>query len=105
MAQAGDKDALLYNFSPLQSAQTLIAAKTVPTPPVVKDPVTVGYLMAVDHSALFVAVKDYQYLNDTYGIELKPQDPTKAKPDVADFIVNGQKVAEVNLVSASAGPR
>ena len=101
---AGDKDALLYNFSPYQSAQTLIAAKTVPTPPIVKDPVTVGYLMAVDHSALFVAVKDYQYFNDTYGIELKPQDPTKAKPDVADFIVNGQKVAEVNLVSASAGP-
>ncbi|MGD0080026.1 MAG: ABC transporter substrate-binding protein [Methanoregula sp.] len=101
---AGDKESLLYNFSPYQSAETIIATKNVPTPPVVKAPVTVGYLMAVDHSALFVAVKNYQYFNDTYGIELKPQDPTKAKPDVADLIVNGQKVAEVHLVSASAGP-
>jgi len=101
---AGDKESLLYNFTPYQNAQTIIATKNVTTPPVIKDPVTVGYLMAVDHSALFVAVKDYQYFNDTYGIELKPQDPTKAKPDVADFIVNGQKVAEVHLVSASAGP-
>ena len=101
---AGDKESLLYNFSPYQSAETIIATKNVPAPPVVKAPVTVGYLMAVDHSALFVAVKNYQYFNDTYGIELKPQDPTKAKPDVADFIVNGQKVAEVHLVSASAGP-
>ena len=101
---AGDKDSLLYNFAPYQSAKTIVLTKKVTTPAVVKDPITVGYLMAVDHSALFVAVKNYQYFNDTYGIELKPQDPTKAKPDVADFIVNGQKVAEVNLVSASAGP-
>jgi NitT/TauT family transport system substrate-binding protein len=101
---AGDKESLLYNFTPYQNAQAIIATKTVTTPPAVKEPVTVGYLMAVDHSALFVAVKNYQYFNDTYGIALKPEDPTKAKPDVADFIVNGQKVAEVHLVSASAGP-
>ena len=100
----GDKESLLYNFTPYRNAQVIIASKNVTTPPVVKDPVTVGYLMAVDHSALFVAVKDYQYFNDTYGIELKPQDPTKAKPDVADFIVNGQEIAVVHLVSASAGP-
>jgi NitT/TauT family transport system substrate-binding protein len=101
---AGDKNSLLYNFAPYESAKTIIATKKVTTPVVVKDPVTVGYLMAVDHSALFVAVKKYQYFNDTYGIALVPQDPTKAKPDVADFIVNGQKVAEVKFVSASAGP-
>ena len=99
-----DRDTLLYNFQPYQSATAIIAAKKVTTPATVQSPVTVGYLMAVDHSALFVAVKDWQYFNDTYGIALKPEDLTKAKPDVADFIVNGQKVATVNLVSANAGP-
>jgi ABC-type nitrate/sulfonate/bicarbonate transport system substrate-binding protein len=99
-----DQETLLYNFQPYQSATAIIAAKNVTTPTTVQSPVTVGYLMALDHSALFVAVKDWQYFNDTYGIALKPEDLTKAKPDVADFIVNGQKVATVNLVSANAGP-
>jgi len=101
---SADRNTLLYDFTPYQSAKTIIATKNVITPAAVKTPVTVGYLMAVDHSALFVAVKNWQYFNDTYGIALRPQDPTKAKPDVADFIVNGQKVAEVHLVSAAAGP-
>jgi len=69
---AGDKATQLYNFAPYQSAKTIIATKKVKTPAAVKEPVTVGYLMAVDHSALFVAVKNYQYFNDTYGIALKP---------------------------------
>ncbi len=103
-ATAGERATLLYNFAPYQTAKTIIATKKVPTPAVVKEPITVGYLLAVDHSALFVAVKNYQYFNDTYGITLEPQDPSKAKPDVADFMVNGIKVAEVKLVSASAGP-
>jgi NitT/TauT family transport system substrate-binding protein len=101
---SADRNTLLYNFAPYQSAKTMIASKKITTPAAVKGPVTVGYLLAVDHSALFVAVKNYQYFNDTYGFELKPQDPTKAKPDVADFIVNGQKIAEVHFVSAAAGP-
>ena len=101
---AGDRASLLYNFAPYQNAKTIIATKKLTTPAVVKEPITVGYILAVDHSALFVAVKNYQYFNDTYGIALKPQDPTMAKPDVADFIVNGKKVAEVKLVSAAAGP-
>ena len=101
---SADRNTLLYNFAPYESAKTIVASKKITTPAAVKDPVTVGYLLAVDHSALFVAVKNYQYFNDTYGFELKPQDPTKAKPDVADFIVNGQKIAEVHFVSASAGP-
>jgi ABC-type nitrate/sulfonate/bicarbonate transport system substrate-binding protein len=99
-----DETKLLYNFQPYQNANTIITAKKITTPATIKDPVTVGYLMAVDHSALFVAVKNWQYFNDTYGIALKPQDLSKAKPDVADFIVNGQKIAEVKLVSAAAGP-
>ena len=101
---SSDRDAVLYNFQPYQSAAAIIAAKNVTTPAPVQNTVTVGYLMAVDHSALFVAVKDWQYFNDTYGIALKPEDLTKAKPDVADFLVNGQKVATVNLVPANAGP-
>ena len=101
---SADRNTLLYNFAPYQGAESIVARKSITTPAAVKDPVTVGYLLAVDHSALFVAVKDWQYFNDTYGIALKPQDATKAKPDVADFMVNGQKIAEVHLVSASAGP-
>ncbi|MGA2162222.1 MAG: ABC transporter substrate-binding protein [Methanoregula sp.] len=101
---SSDRDAVLYNFQPYQSASAIIAAKNVTTPAPLQNTVNVGYLMALDHSALFVAVKDWQYFNDTYGIALKPEDLTKAKPDVADFLVNGQKVATVKLVSANAGP-
>ncbi|WP_440950543.1 ABC transporter substrate-binding protein [Methanosphaerula subterraneus] len=101
---SADRNTLLYNFAPYQSAQTIVVNRNMATPAVVKEPVTVGYLLAVDHSALFVAVKNWQYFNDTYGIALKPQNPTMGKPDGADFIVNGRKVAEVRLISASAGP-
>jgi NitT/TauT family transport system substrate-binding protein len=101
---SSDRDAVLYNFQPYQNAEAIIAAKNVTTPTPLQNTVNVGYLMAVDHSALFVAVKDWQYFNDTYGIALKPEDLTAAKPAVADFLVNGQKVATVNLVPANAGP-
>ncbi len=101
---SSEPDAVLYNFQPYQTAQAIITAKNVTTPAPLKNTVSVGYLMALDHSALFVAVKDWQYFNDTYGIALKPEDLTAAKPTVADFLVNGQKVATVNLVPANAGP-
>ena len=101
---SSDRDAVLYNFQPYQSASAIIAAKNVTTPAPLQNTVNVGYLMALDHSALFVAVKDWQYFNDTYGIALKPEDMTAAKPAVADFLVNGQKIATVNLVPANAGP-
>jgi NitT/TauT family transport system substrate-binding protein len=58
------------------------------------------------HSApLIVAVKKYQYFNDTYGVALVPRDPSKARPDMCDLVVNGQKIAEVNLVGGDAGPQ
>lgn len=104
VANSTDQDAVLYNFQPYTSAEAILAAKNVTTPAPVQNTVGVGYLLALDHSALFVAVKDWQYFNDTYGIALKPEDLTAAKPSVADFMVNGQKVATVNLVPANAGP-
>lgn len=104
VANSTDQNAVLYNFQPYTSAEAILASKNVTTPAPVKNTVGVGYLLALDHSALFVAVKDWQYFNDTYGITLKPEDLTAAKPSVADFMVNGQKVATVNLVSANAGP-
>jgi NitT/TauT family transport system substrate-binding protein len=104
VANSTSQDAVLYNFQPYTSATAILSSKNVPTPATIQNTVGVGYLNAVDHSALFVAVKNWQYFNDTYGISLKPEDLTKAKPDVADFIVNGQKVATVNLVPANAGP-
>ncbi|ABS55255.1 hypothetical protein Mboo_0737 [Methanoregula boonei 6A8] len=104
VANSTNQDAVLYNFQPYTSATSILASKNVPTPAPIQNTVGVGYLNAVDHSALFVAVKNWQYFNDTYGIALKPEDLTKAKPDVADFMVNGQKIATVNLVPANAGP-
>jgi NitT/TauT family transport system substrate-binding protein len=104
VANSSNQDSVLYNFQPYTSATAILASKTVPTPALIQNTVGVGYLNAVDHSALFVAVKNWQYFNDTYGIALKPEDLTAAKPAVADFLVNGQKVATVNLVPANAGP-
>ena len=104
VANSSSQDAVLYNFQPYTSATAIIASKNVTTTAPVQNTVGVGYLNAVDHSALFVAVKNWQYFNDTYGIALKPEDLTAAKPSVADFLVNGRKVATVNLVPANAGP-
>jgi NitT/TauT family transport system substrate-binding protein len=52
---------------------------------------------------LFVAVKKWQYFNDTYGIALKPRDPTQNRPEIVDLIVNGKPVAEIKLISAEFG--
>lgn len=62
----------------------------------------VGYLM-IDHQApLFAAIKNWRYFNDRYGIALKPQD-NATRPQVLDLVVKGEKVAEVELVTAPTG--
>ena len=103
-ASADQRPALLYDFGPYAAARQQVAVKQIATPPKATGPVSLGYLLAVDHAALFVAVRDWQYFNDTYGIALRPRDATKSRPDVADLIVNGVTVAEVRLVTADAGP-
>lgn len=99
-------DSMLFNFGPYQNATTMINQKQFTTPAKIDGQISVGYLKSDLHSAgLLVAIKKWQYMSDTYGIALKPQDVTQAKPEVCDLIVNGQKVAEVKLVAADAGPQ
>ncbi len=99
-------NSLLFNFGPYQNATTMINQKKFVTPAKIDGQIGIGYLKGDMHSAgLLVAIKKWQYMSDTYGIALKPQDPTQAKPEICDLIVNGQKVAEVKLIAADAGPQ
>ena len=98
-------DEILFDFGPYESATQMIAQKSIVTPAKLSTPITLGYLKADMHSGgLLVAIKKHQWMNDTYGIMLKPRNVAEAKPDICDLIVNGQTVAEVRLVSANAGP-
>ncbi|HXW98997.1 MAG TPA: ABC transporter substrate-binding protein, partial [Methanomicrobiales archaeon] len=47
----------------------------------------------------------WQYFNSTYGVALVPQDPSLAKPDLVDLLVNGKKIATLRLVPGDAGPQ
>jgi len=99
---------LLFDSSPYDAAVAMINSGKITTPAPAKDPIGVGYLMSDHDAALFVATKNWQYFNDKYGICIKPRDTATtaaSRPDVADLIVNGQKVAELRLVSGDAGPQ
>ncbi|MCE5298893.1 MAG: ABC transporter substrate-binding protein [Methanoregulaceae archaeon] len=96
---------LLFDSKPYDSADSMIQSGVITTPAVQSKPIGLGYLMSDHHAALFVAVKNWKYFEDTYGIAIKPRDLTASRPDVADLIVNGQPVAELRLVSADAGPQ
>jgi ABC-type nitrate/sulfonate/bicarbonate transport system substrate-binding protein len=96
---------LLFDTRPYYAADAMIQAGTIITPPVQEKPVPVGYLMSDHDAALFVAVKNWKYFEDTYGIAIKPRDLAASRPDVADLVVNGQRVAEIRLVPADAGPQ
>ncbi len=98
-------DEILFDFGPYESASQMIAQKNIVTPATLSKPVTLGYLKADMHSGgLLVAIKKYQWMNDNYGIMLKPRNVAEAKPEVCDLVVNGQTVGEVRLISANAGP-
>lgn len=96
---------LLFDSSPYTAAEKMVSSGRITTPSPVSSPAGVGYLMSDHHAALFVAIKKWQYFNDTYGICIKPQNTAASRPDAADLIVNGQKVAELTLISGDAGPQ
>jgi NitT/TauT family transport system substrate-binding protein len=96
---------ILFDTQPYTAARAMIDAGAITTPPKVTRKLGIGYLMSDHDAALFVAVKKWQYFNDTYGVALRPQDPSKTRPDLVDLIVNGQKVAEIVLVPGDAGPQ
>ena len=99
-------DALLFDFGPYGSAKKMIDAKHIVTPAKMNKQVGIGYLKGDMHGgSLIIAVKEWQYFNDTYGIAIKPRDLNAAKPEICDLIVNGVPVAELRLVTADAGPQ
>jgi hypothetical protein len=103
---ASDMDSVLFDFGPYQKANQMIAENKIMTPPKMNTPLGVGYLKGDMHgAAIMIAVKEWKYFNDTYGIAIKPRDLNAARPDTADLIVNGVPVAEINLVAADAGPQ
>ena len=105
-ATGADLDAKLFAFGPYQDAKQQLASGTLKTPKKVTTPITIGYLNGDMHSAaLAIALKKWQYFNDTYGVALKPRDATQTRPDTADLIVNGVPVAEIKLVGGDAGPQ
>jgi NitT/TauT family transport system substrate-binding protein len=64
--------------------------------------IRIGYLM-IDHQApLFAAVKNWRYFQERYGIALKSVEDLK-RPRYLELMINGQKAADVELISAPTG--
>jgi len=105
-ATPDQRAAMIFNFGPYRAARAMVDNKKVVTPAPLAKPFAIGYLNGDMHSAsLIVAVKKYQYFNDTYGVALVPRDPAKSQPDICDLGVNGKKIAEVKLIGGDAGPQ
>lgn len=103
---AANMDATLFDFSSYRAAKNMINEKKIVTPAKVKKQIGIGYLKGDIHCApLLIAIKEWKYFNDTYGIAIKPRDPGAARPEICDLIVNGVPVAELKLVTADAGPQ
>lgn len=100
-----ESKALLFNTGPYMRAAAMVNSSSITTPPVVSNRLSIGYLLSDHDAALFVAIKDWEYFNQTYGIALKPRTMTGSRPDLADLIVNGKPVATFRLISADAGPQ
>jgi ABC-type nitrate/sulfonate/bicarbonate transport system substrate-binding protein len=105
-ATADQLDAELFAFGPYENAKQQLAQGHIKTPPKATRQITIGYLNGDMHSAaLHIALKKWQYFNDTYGVTLKPRDLTQTRPEIADLIVNGVTIAEIKLVGGDAGPQ
>ena len=105
LMSASDAEAksILFDSTPYENAKQMIQNKKIITPAKATRQLGYGYLLSDHDTMLFVAVKKWQYFNDTYGIALKPRDPTQNRPEIVDLIVNGQPVAEIKLISAEFG--
>ncbi|GEM_PF-188784 len=104
-ASPEERDAMIFNFKPYESAKAMVEKGYITTPNKVEKQVSLGYLMSDHDTPLFVAIKNWQYFNDKYHIALKPVDPTASRPDVVELIVNGDNIANIRLISADAGPQ
>jgi NitT/TauT family transport system substrate-binding protein len=92
----------LFDPRPYSTARAMIPSGKIISPRPMQQRLLIGYLM-IDHQApLFAAVKNWKYFNDRYGIALKPQGDAN-RPSMLDLVVEGEKVAEVELVTAPTG--
>ncbi len=96
-------DTKLFDFGPYEAGLAMVEAGEIKTPPKLTRPVSLGYLPSDHDAPLFVAVKEWEYFNDNYGIALKPRADVPGKVEVADLIVNDVVVAEVRLVLGEGG--
>jgi NitT/TauT family transport system substrate-binding protein len=65
--------------------------------------IRIGYLM-IDHQApLFVAIRRWREFQEGHDIALRPQHEERKRPGVFDLLVEGEKVAEVELVATATG--
>jgi len=93
----------LYDFSHYEAARAMVDAGEITTPPKRTRPISIGYLPSDHDAPLFVAVKDWEYFNENFGIALKPRTTAPGKVDVVDLIVNGEIITEVRLVQGDGG--
>jgi NitT/TauT family transport system substrate-binding protein len=95
-ASDADAKSILFDSTNYDNAVKMIQNKKIITPKKETKQLGFGYLLSDHDTMLFVAVKNWKYFNDTYGIALKPRDPAQTRPEIADLIVNGVPVARSN---------
>lgn len=102
-SSGSQRDALLYNFGPYEAVKNVTGPGQVAVPAGEAKKIAIGYLLSDHDAPLFVAIRDWQYFNDTYGVALKPVGDNIGKVENAELLVNGQKVADVQLVKGDSG--
>lgn len=102
-ASQAERNNLLYNFGPYENAKANIKDSKNPLPTGGTGKITIGYLLSDHDAPLFVAIKEWQYFNDNFGIALRPSEETEGKVENAELVVNGQKIADVQLVKGESG--
>ncbi|MDQ1261538.1 MAG: hypothetical protein QG575_719 [Euryarchaeota archaeon] len=68
----------------------------------VNNTIRIGYLMNDHQAPLFAAIKNWRDFQKRYGIALKPALDLK-RPRYLELMINGQKAADVELISAPTG--
>jgi len=102
---ANESHSILFDFDSYERAKAMVANMSITGPSKPVKNFAIGYLPSDHDAALFVAVADWKYFEETYGAALKPRDVNAAKADVVDLMVNGTKIAEVQLVKGEGGPQ
>jgi ABC-type nitrate/sulfonate/bicarbonate transport system substrate-binding protein len=100
---SGYEDSNFFDLRPYTNALKMINGSEPAIPNPVKYKLRIGYLMSDHLAPLFVAIKEWKYFQDEYGMALKPKDEEAMRPREIEFIVNGEVVAEIELSTASTG--